>query len=50
MQSSLVVVMPNFVEWVDFNKRYSININVSVKNAAASVRSILEICKDNKLQ
>jgi len=50
LQNGLFVLMPDFGEWVDFNKCYSVGINTQVTNAKASAKLLLQLSENDKLE
>lgn len=40
MQHSIVVIMPNFGDWVNFNNKHNIGINVTVNDSASISKNI----------
>ncbi len=56
MQNGIFVIMPNFGDWIDFNKKYSVGLNVDVSNPvniakqihSLNVKQLQEIGKNNR--
>jgi len=40
MQNKMLVVMPNFGDWIDFNKKYNVGINVETRNSKDLAKKI----------
>ena len=49
MQFGMTIIMPNFGDWLDFNKKFDVGINIDVLNSVKTANIINQLDK-NKLK
>tara|TARA_A100001035_G_scaffold261555_1_gene240633 strand:+ start:744 stop:1847 length:1104 start_codon:yes stop_codon:yes gene_type:complete len=49
IQFGMTVIMPNFGDWVDFNKQYKVGINIDPKNTKECAKKIINL-EENLLE